>query len=277
MSRVCKGFRVEPVFERVGPGFLPTVHARGPWNAAALHGGAPAALLARAAEAFEPAAELAVVRLSYEFLRPVPVAPLEVALTMLRGGRRVQLVGASLNAAGVEVCRLTALRVARVPDDPGLAAGPPPVDLPLPEALAPTPFTLDAAAGPSFAGSAVEMRFARGVGAAGPAAVWLRLRRPIVDDEEPTPLMRVAAVADFGNGVSAELDFARATFVNPDLVVHLRRPPTGRWVLLDARTEISPGAGATAVSQLHDERGPLGVAAQALLIRHRSEPLGPPA
>jgi hypothetical protein len=40
-------------------------------------------------------------------------------------------------------------------------------------------------------------------------------------------------------------------------------------VLLDARTEIEPGAGALAVSNLHDERGPFGVAAQALLVRHR--------
>jgi hypothetical protein len=100
-------------------------------------------------------------------------------------------------------------------------------------------------------------------------AVWLRLRRPILDDEEPTPLMRVAAAADFGNGVSAELDFAGTTFVNPDLVVHLRRLPAGVWVLLDARTEIEPGGGALAVSGLHDERGGLGVAAQALLVRHR--------
>ena len=46
------------------------------------------------------------------------------------------------------------------------------------------------------------MRFARGGVDAGPAAVWLRLRRPIVDDEAPSQLMRLAAAADFGNGVS---------------------------------------------------------------------------
>lgn len=259
----------DPVFASAGGRFHPTEHARGPWDQAALHGGAPAALLARAVETFEPAAELAVVRLSYEFLRPVPVAPLEIELTMLRGGRRVQLVGASLRAGGAEVCRLTALRVARVPRDPDLAAGPAPLALALPQALPVTPFVLGAEPGRSFAGTAVEMRFARGVGGAGPAAVWLRLRRPIVDDEPPTPLMRLAGVADFGNGVSAVLDFARTTFVNPDLVVHLRRPPDGDWVLLDARTEIEPGGGALALSGLHDERGPLGVAAQALLVRPR--------
>jgi hypothetical protein len=259
----------EPVFESAGRRFLPTDHARGPWDAAALHGGAPAALLARAVERFAPASDLAVVRLSYEFLRPVPVAALELELAVLRPGRRVQLVGAGLRAAGVEVCRLTALRVARVPADPALAAGPPPLRVALPADLATTPFVLGAGGGPSFAGTAIEMRFAKGVAAAGPVAVWLRLRRPIVDDEAPTPLMRVAAAADFGNGVSAELDFARTTFVNPDLVVHLRRLPAGDWVLLDARTEIEPGAGALALSGLHDEHGPLGAAAQSLLVRER--------
>ena len=155
-----------------------------------------------------------------------------------------------------------------MPDSPALAAGPARLDLPLPDVLPTTPFVLGGQS-PSFAASAVEMRFARGTGAAGPAAVWLRLRRPILDDEPPTPVMRLAGVADFGNGVSAVLDFARATFVNPDLVVHLRRPPDGDWVLLDARTEIEPGGGALALSGLHDERGPLGVAAQALLVRAR--------
>jgi hypothetical protein len=259
----------EPVFESAGRRFLPTVHARGPWDEGALHGGAPAALLARAVERFEPDGDLAVVRLSYEFLRPVPVAPLELEVGLLRPGRRVQLVGASLHAAGVEVCRLVALRVARVPADPGLAAGGAPLGLAGPGALPTTPFSLGTGTGPSFAATAVEMRFARGVAAAGPVAVWMRLRRPVVDAEVPTPLTRLAAVADFGNGVSAELDFARTTFVNPDLVVHIRRPPAGEWVLLDARTEIEPGGGATAVSGLHDEGGPLGMAAQALLVRSR--------
>ncbi len=267
----------EPIFERSGRRFLPTVHARGPWDEGALHGGPAAGLLAWAVEGFEPQGDLVVVRLSYEFLRPVPVAPLEVEVVLLRPGRRVQLVGASLRAGGVEVCRLTALRVARVPDEADLAAGPRDrLEVPGPQTLETTPFALgaprgggQAGGGASFAATGVEMRFARGVPAAGPVAVWLRLRRPVVGGEEASPLVRVAAAADFGNGVSAELDFAATTFVNPDLVVYVRRPPDGEWVLLDARTEIEPGGGATAVSVLHDERGPIGMAVQALLVRRR--------
>jgi len=54
--------------------------------------------------------------------------------------------------------------------------------------------------------------------------------------EEPTPLQRVAAASDFGNGVSSELDFAQYVFINPDLTVYLHRPAVGEWVCLDAST-----------------------------------------
>ena len=76
----------------------------------------------------------------------------------------------------------------------------------------------------------------------GPATVWFRLRCPVVLGEQPTPWQRTAAVADFGNGVSAELPFGSSLFINPDLTVSLHRPPTGEWVCLDARTRFGdPG------------------------------------
>ncbi|HWH11398.1 MAG TPA: thioesterase family protein [Solirubrobacteraceae bacterium] len=262
----------EPVFQTDAGGFLPTDHGRGPWDPKALHGGAPAALLARAVERFEPDPSLRVARLSYEFLRPIPLARLELEIELLRPGRRVQLVGASLRAAGVEVCRVSALRVARTPADLGSMSIVRTGGWPAPETLATTPFRLGRADGPSFATTGVEMRFARGGVQAGPAAVWIRLRRPIVDGEQPSPLMRVAAAADFGNGVSWELDFRRFVFINPDLVVGLWREPTTDWVLLDAATRAEAGAGATAFSGLHDAGGQLGVAVQSLLVAGRPDP-----
>ena len=54
--------------------YEPTEHARGPWDPRALHGGAPAALIARAFERMTPGAELPIARLAFEFLRPIPFA-----------------------------------------------------------------------------------------------------------------------------------------------------------------------------------------------------------
>jgi acyl-CoA thioesterase superfamily protein/acyl-Coa thioesterase superfamily protein len=262
----------EPVFETSGTGFVPTVHARGPWAENALHGGAPAALLARAVERFARDDGLRVARLSYEFLRPVPTSRLELAVELIRPGRRVQLVGASLLSGGVEVCRLTCLRMARSPADLGSLSIPRSPSWRAPETLESIPFRLGRAAGESFASTGVEMRFARGGVEAGPAAVWIRLVRPIVDAEVPSPLMRLAAAADFGNGVSWELDFRRFVFINPDLVIGIWREPVGEWVLLDASTRAEPGAGATAFSGLYDPAGAVGVSAQSLLVAGREDP-----
>ena len=97
-----------------------------------------------------------------------------------------------------------------------------------------------------------------GIRPRGPATVWVRLAVPVVPGEEPTPLQRVAAAADFGNGVSSELDFAHYLFINPDLTVHLHRPAVGEWVCLDASTAIGvPGVG-VAQSALWDVQGPIG-------------------
>ena len=261
----------EPVFHTDGTGFVPTAHARGPWDPNALHGGAPAGLLARAVERFSPDPGLRVARLSYEFLRPVPLHRLELEVRLLRPGRRVQLVGASLRAGGVEVCRVTGLRVARTPVDLGSMSKVLSTSYGRPETLTTTLFALGRPEGQSFASTGVEMRFARGGVDAGPAAVWLRLRRPIVDDEEPSQLMRVAAAADFGNGVSWELDFRRFVFINPDLVVALWREPRGEWVLLDSATRAEPDAGAVAFSGLHDPDGQVGLAVQSLLVAERED------
>src|SRR3954452_9829770 len=83
--------------------FVPTELARGPWDPNAQHGGAPAALIARAIERVESAVPMDVVRITYEFLRPVPLTPLDLRTRVLRDGKRVQLVEAQLHAGELEV------------------------------------------------------------------------------------------------------------------------------------------------------------------------------
>src|SRR5439155_1050691 len=84
----------------------------------------PAALLAGAIErAGSDAAEFRLLRVTVEFLRPVPIAPLEVSTEMVRAGKQVQRVGASLSVGGVEVARALGLRLRRqqldLPEPPG--------------------------------------------------------------------------------------------------------------------------------------------------------------
>jgi hypothetical protein len=102
----------------------------------------------------------------------------------------------------------------------------------------------------------------------GPATVWTRMRYPLVAGEVPSPLCRALVAADSGNGVSAALDFRHWRFINPDLTVYLLRPPAGQWVALEAATMLADGVG-LADTALHDERGPIGRAAQALFVDRR--------
>ncbi len=83
------------------------------------------------------------------------------------------------------------------------------------------------------------------------------------------PLQRVAAAADFGNGISSTLDFDEHLFINTDLSLHLVREPVGEWVLLDSRTFIDRLGVGLAQSRLYDLGGVIGLAAQTLYVDRR--------
>jgi hypothetical protein len=282
--------RPDAIFLPAGEGrFAPTEHARGPWDPRALHGGAPAALMTAALERLQPGAELPVARLSFELLRPVPLAPLELRTRITRPGRRVQALEAELLAGEELVCRARALRIQPVPGELPARA----VELVGDREAAPIPdpqeghevrFALDDLERKSFAATAMEMRFISGrplkgglpdVGVSsahtpvGAATVWMRLRHPLLPGEPASPLARVAATADFGNGVAAVLPFEEYLFINADLSIELDRRPAGEWIALEARTLLHPDGIGWAESVLHDERGPLGVARQALVVQPR--------
>jgi hypothetical protein len=120
-----------------------------------------------------------------------------------------------------------------------------------------------------FAPDAVELRFVSGSFGGGPCTAWFRLRAPIVAGEEPSPLQRVAAAADFGNGISATLSWDDYLFINPDLTLYIEREPEGEWVCLRSRTRVTAGATALAESDVFDVRGRIGRATQALLVARR--------
>jgi Acyl-CoA thioesterase N-terminal domain len=64
-----------PVFEGSDGRVVATDLARGPWDPGALHGGAPAALLMREFARLPSPDGLLLSRVTYEFMRPVPVGP----------------------------------------------------------------------------------------------------------------------------------------------------------------------------------------------------------
>ncbi|MDQ1537973.1 MAG: hypothetical protein QOE58_2366 [Actinomycetota bacterium] len=242
-----------------------TFHTTGPWDARFQHGGPPSALLARALEQLSPREDMIIARMTVDILGAIPVGDLKLSSRVLRYGRSVELVEAALSAGGRDVARAQAWRVLRTTQEIALRQ-PAPTAPPLPAETKPL------AAGGWVDGymSAIEWRFAAGAfGHAGPAIAWTRLRHPLVPGEQPSPLQRVLAVADSGNGISGELDLTSWHFINPELTVHLHREAVGEWICLDAQTTISPGGVGLATSVLSDLDGPIGVGAQSLLIAQR--------
>jgi hypothetical protein len=245
-----------------GGRFESTRRTRGPWDPGHQHAGPPAALLAGEMEKVSRNPEMAWARLTFEILGAIPVAELAAAVLVERPGRSVELLAGELRAGERPVLRARGWRVLAAPLATDGAAAPPR----LPAQGSPPP--------PSFGefgyASSVEWRWSSGDWTTpGPATVWTRLLAPILEGQEPSPLQRVLAVADSGNGVSALLPWDAYYFINTELSVHVLRPPRGEWVCLSAQTEIAEGGAGLATSVLSDPDGPVARGAQALLVAPR--------
>ena len=254
-------YRVEGSIARASP------FAGGPWDPALQHGAAPSSLICWAVERLPAPVPMRVARLTVDLMRPVPVAPLAIETTLLREGRKIQLVQVRLTAGGTDVVRATALRVRRHAQALPAAAFCPPHDVRSPELSRP-PDTAGMAETPFL--SAISMRIARGsFRLPGPAAVWYRADRPMVEGVPLSPLMRAVIAADFCNGTSSVLDFREWTFINGDLTLSLAREPVGDWILLDAETWAGPDSIGLATARLADRDGYFGRAVQTILLEKR--------
>ena len=257
----------EPIFHREGDRYVPTGHARGPWDPGMQHGGAPGALIARAIEALAP--EMAVARLTVEFLAAVPLEPVSVDAALVKPGRNLQIAEATLSSGDRPTCLARAVLLRRAPvEGAGSGTAAPPLTAG-PDDGGSVPF----GAGPEGEGfhlTGMEIRFTVGsFNDSGPAQAWYRFLRPLVGGESLSPAQRAVAAADFGNGASRELDWRHFLFVNTDLSVLLHREPAGEWVGLDAATAIGDDGRGLASSVLHDEQGALGAAHQTLFVAAR--------
>ena len=250
-----------------GDRFVPTEATIGPWDRNAQHGGPAAALLARAVEQIDSLVPMQVTRLTYDLLRPIPLTPLEVRTSVVRDGKRISVVEAGLYADDLLVMRVSALRI-RSADLP-LPDGVQPDDVPpLPVGEGEEAILLGG--GNAYNDLGIEIRFALGgFQFAGPGTAWVRLRLPVVAGEEPSPLVRAAAAADLGNGVSSVLKQREWLYINPDLTVHLSRPPIGEWIAVRAVTHPGPSGAGMAESALYDSRGRIGRSVQSLLLDKR--------
>lgn len=243
--------------------------AQGPWSPDMQHGGASSALALREIERLAPEDGGHIARLSLDFLGPVPLTDLTVRTSVVKPGKRAQLLGAEVVANDRTVLTARAWWRRQVPDlapeipDPASAH-------PLPD-----PDSLTTHSGDDELSrhlnhgwiAAMEFRYvAGGLGTPGPCQVWVRPRLPLVAGERTSPTQTAVLIADGSSGFSSALDFRTHLFSNLDLNLSFLREPDDEWISLDANTSLDSSGGGTTMTRLGDRGGVFGYCMQALYV-----------
>lgn len=277
------GFPIPPMTQLPEAPYLPTSRpdvfestplAQAGWYSDGQHGGAVAALLARAIDGVPTLAPMEIARLTVELFRVVPVTRLRVATRVLREGKRIQAVEASLfDADDLELARAVGLRLRTADLDLPPEARAVPHDRLPPEQIEPPDMDRWGLGTPGkvlYHRHAVEVReIEAGFARPGPGAMWMRLLRPLVAGEENSPLTRAVIVGDFVNGLSRLTDSREYVFMNADLTIHLHRMPIGEWVGVEATSNWDRGGRGLATGVLFDRSREVGRSTQTLFLEGR--------
>jgi hypothetical protein len=246
--------------------YEPSVATIGPWSPELQHGGPPSALLTHALRVYPSAGQFKIARITIEILSAVPVTPCEIKVGVVRGGKRIQLLRGEYLSEGKTYLIAHAWRFISEPGVTGTISDA--YEMPL------LPEPQDQKFFPGVTcfpyGDALEWRFSKGgFDVLGPATVWTRPRIPLIDNLETDGLEALVLMIDSANGISAELDILKWTFVTVDLTVGLYRQPEGDWVGMDARTVMGgEGIGQT-TTIFFDSKGKVGQSIHTLFIRPR--------
>ncbi|MCW2936576.1 MAG: hypothetical protein JWM19_7538 [Actinomycetia bacterium] len=251
--------------------FEPTLATESPWSSDAQHGGPPTALLAHVMRTLLPADGIRLARITNEFLGTIPRKPLTAQASVIRGGRRIRLVEASLLADGRPVAIARAWQIATNGGSAGSNGSGIPAEGLASEAAPPLPDGMPQKYFSGFGhwgyGESIEWRWVRGsYDSAGEAVVWARPRIPLVAGEPMHPLDRVLVVADSANGVSSALNPKEWLFIPPAITVTLHRYPEGDWVYLAATSTLAADGLGSTLGTLGDRAGLIGSVTQPLLV-----------
>lgn len=254
-------------FERVGEHrFAPTIHARGAWAVDEQHFSPLGGLIVHEVErmrARHRRAGLLISRIGFDILGRNTFEEFDVHVEVLRPGRTIELVGATVVIAG----RITVS--ARIwlmsTEDTGSVAGGEPEGLPAPETLCSWPLT---SVWPGGYVASLETR-PIGIPQPGRTAAWLSAPHVLVAGERASDLASFVALVDTANGIAVRQEPTKWMFPNLDLTIHLYRQPEAGWTGLDTTVTFGHSGQGLTSTVLHDVRGPVGYAQQILTVRPR--------
>ena len=251
-------------FRHVDGLFVGNDPARGPWSEDACHGGPVAGTIVRAFEGAVPKQQL--VRLTVNFLRPVPMRGFRIETVVDKAGRAASIATATLAGEdGKRSAVAWALFQAVVAFDSLPNAG---VRGPDFDASVPGKFPVARALHDKpFFNAGIEVRYPPGQDhLPGPTTSWMRTL-PIVEGEKSTPFQSLCPLADCGNAISRNAEFGSVSFINPDLTLQVHRLPESEWLATDSVSFWEPTGLGMSHSRLFDTAGSVGVALQSLMLR----------
>jgi hypothetical protein len=254
-------------FRKTGEGtYEPTEATIGPWSPDFQHGGPPCALLTHALRLFPSPESLKIVRVTIEFFSAIPIKLCEIKIEKVRAGKKIELLRGQYLSEGKTFLLAHAWRMeSQINTSKPVSDG---FELP----RLPGPQVLKFFPGINYFPylGALEWRYTEGaLDKTGPATVWTRPRIPLIEGRAINGLESLILMIDSANGVSAELDIRKWTFVPVDMTVGIYRQPTGPWTGMAARTSMgNDGIGQTTTTAF-DTKGSIGHSIHTLFIRPR--------
>jgi hypothetical protein len=245
-----------------------TMLTQGPWDPNSQYGGTPAALLTWAVERVPTLVPMRIARITVDMHRRVPLGRLEVRTEIVREGKRLQVVVATiLDPDRVEVARATALRfrLGRGPDAPTDPRLPPVATPPWGPSRRQQPR-------PTNLNGFIDATEMRDGGTANAATTWYRATRPVVAGEESSPIVRLAWASDFTANSGNYLDLRRWSAINADLTISLGRAPQGEWTGVATRAWYALDGIGHARADLFDRDGFVGTCTASLLVDEIAAP-----
>ncbi|WP_374999517.1 thioesterase family protein [Aeromicrobium sp. CTD01-1L150] len=246
------------MFTLDGNQLVPAEVARSMWSHDQMHGVAISGALARGLElrlAEIGRAELRPARYTVDLFRPASMAPCTVETEVVREGRRLCLIDASLLQDGERVARATCIFLLPTESPGGDVWTPvdhpqaPPSDVvPVSEEPRVPFFTSDVPWSQSFADHQN----------AGRKQTWQTGLR-VVEGEDGTPFQAVASVAD-ATSMVVNWGTEGVQYINTDITLALARTPVGREIGLSATDRVEHDGIAVGTVEVFDRAGALGTA-----------------
>lgn len=246
-------------------GYTNTELPMSPWSPGALNGVAVGGLLAHILESEAPPSDIPMgfARITIDLLGTAPAGLLTPSFSIVRGGKRMQIVQAELSGGGRVVARAQALRVRRDTGPTSIT----PIGYDLPEA-----YEIKESRGPGVVRHTERRVIVGRKRAPGtPGAIWMRFDYDLIEGIPLSPLVRTTMLADYGSGIGNIPDAGRYGHPNLDITIYLTREPAGEWLMIESQTEAEgDGVGFTS-ARLADRDGTFARTHQTLFLQPWSD------